>query len=767
MILNKLRATNILKYARLELTELPEKGQIAVSGPNESGKTAIVETICFALFGRTFSHGPEDIVKIIRWGESSCEVELEFTANDKKKYQIKRSLDHEGVHAAQLHRHGEPIATGPQTVHDTIVDLCRFDYPQYLDALYLAQMEISAPHSQSDTIKEIAGASELEATAQDLREEIAEHQQQIGAIEQEIKELQLQLNALDVGEQVLARIEGEKSALKEQIEHNRSEITGLETAIGDLQAAGAQLLDAGRQLASADLNTTLDKWREYAMRLTDSVSSVKTACESLETDNELCAGGKFTHWVSDFEDRLAAFEPVREHTDEYQQQLAALLGEPSRVALDHPSLLRQRAALNRRVFGARSKRTLASIAFYIVALLALGAWAGWWLMKPAAEAAYVGMVPDWLQHRVAWWNPDYLSWSQPAAMGLTALAALLFMWPMRAESRLRGLGSAIAHVDAQITHVRAQLATLETLGEKSLPAAMAALRELDQEAITQAAEAFQSGAGDVFHGEEALGDYQAELSDALQHAEADVSALREGIASRIGALNQSTEDAQHRLALCDEEVSAYEARKGDALTLEQEIEAQHAKITAHRDAIKLRQLAVKLTEDTCRNIYKRFNGVLIKYTGEVMPRLTEGRYSQVQIDDDLNVKVFSRDKNDFGELDEFSSGSQRQMLLAVRLAMAKALVEATEQHKQFIILDEPFAFFDRERIKHTLKALPEVDKRMNQIWIITQEFDQDHAFKLHVACSRDSDELRVGECANTRIFNAEHAKTQGSQRDLE
>ena len=60
MIINKIRAQNVLKYAELSI-DLAEKGLIAISGQNESGKSSIGETVCFGLFGRTFSIAPDEI----------------------------------------------------------------------------------------------------------------------------------------------------------------------------------------------------------------------------------------------------------------------------------------------------------------------------------------------------------------------------------------------------------------------------------------------------------------------------------------------------------------------------------------------------------------------------------------------------------------------------------------------------------------------------------------------------------------------------------
>ncbi len=54
MIILRIKAECLHRYRRLRLTDLPERGIIALSGDNESGKSAIGGIICFALFGRTF-----------------------------------------------------------------------------------------------------------------------------------------------------------------------------------------------------------------------------------------------------------------------------------------------------------------------------------------------------------------------------------------------------------------------------------------------------------------------------------------------------------------------------------------------------------------------------------------------------------------------------------------------------------------------------------------------------------------------------------------
>jgi exonuclease SbcC len=68
MIILRLEAERLHRYRVLRLADLPERGIIGLSGDNESGKSAIGEIICFALFGRTFALAGERIGKLVHWG---------------------------------------------------------------------------------------------------------------------------------------------------------------------------------------------------------------------------------------------------------------------------------------------------------------------------------------------------------------------------------------------------------------------------------------------------------------------------------------------------------------------------------------------------------------------------------------------------------------------------------------------------------------------------------------------------------------------------
>ena len=174
MIVNQLQAKNLFKYRTLQLTELPTRGVIAISGPNESGKTAIAEILCLALFGRTSLLTPEEVTKVIKWGEFRGSVTLRFTNSEGNSYTLLRHFDGDGNQSAQLCRSGEqtPLTRGAEAVTQAVAQLGGFTYERFIDSLYLAQRNTAAPQALQGTVKELAGVATLEKLSAEFAREI-------------------------------------------------------------------------------------------------------------------------------------------------------------------------------------------------------------------------------------------------------------------------------------------------------------------------------------------------------------------------------------------------------------------------------------------------------------------------------------------------------------------------------------------------------------------------------------------------------------------
>ena len=195
------------------------------------------------------------------------------------------------------------------------------------------------------------------------------------------------------------------------------------------------------------------------------------------------------------------------------------------------------------------------------------------------------------------------------------------------------------------------------------------------------------------------------------------------------------------IAVADSDPESPGMREAERL---EAIRDEHRETRREREhRIQVRDTGISLLESASRERSHRFNKEVRSLAGRALPSFTEDRYQHLQIDEYLSVRVFSNDKHDFMDFDEISSGTQRQIMLAVRLALSQELIHSTVGGAQFVFLDEPFAFFDEPRTLNTLHALPQLSDELAQIWIITQQLPEAARVDEHIRCSRDTENLRV------------------------
>jgi len=744
MIILSVHANNVLKYAKLELENIPERGKIAISGANEAGKTAIVETISFALFGRTFSNDLANITRTIRWGETLCSVTMNFIAAGNNRYTLTRSVDKTGMHSAELFLTGEdaPFATGPQAVQEEVIKVCGFDFEQYLDSLYLAQMEITSSASQAETIKGIAGANPIESIIVDLQEEIRSENDNIAAIEFEQERIRKQIDSLDVQENRLALIETEKQQLNDQIDLHKEEINNIQVTSTNIRESGTRIQEAGHSLTAAGQDISVQQWHAHLDSITGSVDNMREAVNTLEMETELRSGGGIKKYAEQLKADLASFDSIEEKSTQYRSQLSSQLGERGTVTDDGAlPLPKQQSRAKAHLFTQRLYRNTLQALLAVAFLVSLLTWVGWWLLGQFPDSSLAGVVSGWFNQTTSQWDAESLSSLRNLAIALSVSTLLIFFLMTRVISRIKKGTTGLLTLTQRLDAVRQQADLLDNITHKPLPEIAKGVEALDNKPLKESLLNFIDNKGATFLSEHSFAEHQKRLNTLLDENASLVASLRETIATQVGKLNHLNDEELEKINKLERELQLIHANQKEVADLETIINNMQPSLDEHKERIQVRETALGLALGACRNIYNHFNQVLSKYTAIVMPKLTEGRYKQIQIDDNLKVRVFSTEKNDFADLDELSSGTQRQIMLAVRLAISKALVEAGQQGKQFIILDEPFAFFDRERIRNTIKSLNDLDKNISQFWVLTQEFESTDDFELSIDCSRDNDEL--------------------------
>jgi len=627
MIITRISAENVLKYRQLELGDLPREGIIAISGQNESGKSTIGETVCFALFGRTFSLDEESIDRVIRWGETRCSVRLGFIAGG-VEYEIARYLDTEGNHGVRFYRAGDeehPIAKGVSAVDEELHGMLGYDYDEFIESFYLAQREITTPHPHSHAVKTMAGIAALERAAAELVKEAGQEQARIPDARVQIETVTGDIEALELEPELLGELERDESSARQAAAELRDGIDGLDA---DLQ--------------------------------------------------------------------------------EYTQALP-------------------------RLKSARAKKRLGGVAATLMLLAAAALGAAWYLFVRLPNSIHTAQLQQWLAHNAPWWSELHVD-----RLGLVALlvAAIgLLFWAIA-----RGYGKRQAAEAGRGEALAARLTTSGPAPTEQVSGATDELETVPLEIETGAMVAGDTPAATPASapgGEDEAGGSSEMKLQAIRRFSLPVSEATGLVEQAKQRLHGRLERWQVELARLGEAIAVERSRHAKAEVLQGVLDSLTDKLAEIERNIELREKADELLGGAARHVSHRFNRDLRELASTTLPLFTEQRYEHLQIDDDLNVQVFSSQKRDFMDLDEISSGTQRQIMLAVRLALSQELVNATSGDRQFVFLDEPFAFFDQERTRNAMTVLPALSDQITQIWVIAQAFPEGTACDLAIECSRD------------------------------
>ncbi len=158
----------------------------------------------------------------------------------------------------------------------------------------------------------------------------------------------------------------------------------------------------------------------------------------------------------------------------------------------------------------------------------------------------------------------------------------------------------------------------------------------------------------------------------------------------------------------------------EAIVLEEKmawLESKRNKLNHRLEVMKVTHQAMSQARESAHSF---LSPLLVEGMERALSPITGGRYQKVEVDpSDLSISVFSQDKGDFvlpeqlGE--ELSQGTLHQVYLSARLELISL---ACGDKRPPIIFDESFVYFDRERIT-SLKEVLEAASREHQILIFS------------------------------------------------
>ena len=284
----------ILKHITVEQFRLlhhvdlhfPQRGSILVQGPNESGKSALLESIYFALYGEPllFEQDKRSLDDLISYGASTASVTLTLTISD-SELSICRVLERgKGQHASvRVQRQGGseegPITRLGAANERILMELGRMDSNALRNSYLIEQkgldrLEKLRGTEREATVRKLLGLERLsrigeqfkvtphdervmEDTTQRLR--LAEIQERIPVLSQQLDSAEVALDVVAIAED-LEEISSQEADIAEQelaleqIATHRAELKSRQGRIQQLKRADAtlgEIITAYEEMAEA------------------------------------------------------------------------------------------------------------------------------------------------------------------------------------------------------------------------------------------------------------------------------------------------------------------------------------------------------------------------------------------------------------------------------------------------------------------------------------------------------------------------------------
>ncbi len=236
----------------------------------------------------------------------------------------------------------------------------------------------------------------------------------------------------------------------------------------------------------------------------------------------------------------------------------------------------------------------------------------------------------------------------------------------------------------------------------------------DSEGIMAVAEEHVRACAAAEKANEALEVAEAELSrarSALHEAEDALLHLGSGGGESpyLARVREEAAFLRRRLALTEGRLEAM----GDPMVTATELDALQSRKAELGEQYEALSLAIETLREANTELQQRFSPALGRRAGEIMARLTGGKYAELSFDRSLDATAKRSGDTIAHERAFLSEGTADQLYLALRLAICElALPEGCSCP---LVLDDALVNFDDERMGYALELLREIAKERQVI----------------------------------------------------
>ena len=731
------------------------EGISLITGLNESGKSTILDAILFALFGRMMrpSQKPSN-EEILSYGTGEAQVRLEFAIGD-VKYRIVREVHKTRPNKAQLY---ELAGDGRQKTLATTVNDTTSEVELLLGGITYNEIVASSVVAQKD----------LERL---IKQRLDDRRKVVNVF--------LNLDSFnrvqDQFDTERARIEGTTRnpgqltvererfhSLQEQLKKYKEAETQLSTVGEKLRSLREELADLENRFAATDtLYKTLNKYSEalilqqslrqeiqdksrLAENLQRQLEGISAQRSNLEiTRSDIDQFGELPEIENQLSQASAGLEEIKAleiKSAQLENSISNLRSKIAEKTMDDSSSKTSLGSISRPrhvwtyLVSTSALAAGALLSFFLglaLVAVALGTVATVSLLLLSRQIVALSQQADSARHEQERFASVQLvqSWENELTDAQKNASKIRNDMTSESTNFLDRLSS-ITRYTHKIKHTKDPKATFEIISS---------LLDTDRQALqalNAKAKLLEQRLDEEPQVKERLGLIQIEISQVEQKLElAQPPDLQEGIQFSEPLL-QETGDTRDSLK---EAVSRNKAQIEDSVSrqlelrqlieenidLEDQVQTQAKKVMLLEKDCAVVKFSVRGLEQTSESLRNRVKPQVERHMGLILPAITSGRYKAVQLDEDYTVRVFDPEAGEFKAKEVFSGGTEDQLLLAMRLAFALALIPQAKGHNpEFLFLDEPLGSSDRIRREGILTLLrQELAQNFKQIFLISHVGD--------------------------------------------
>jgi len=775
MLLKTLALRNYRKYKEAFI-EFPD-GVIGIIGLNGVGKTTLVEAIGWVLFGHVAARTTKELIK--REGASAhepCSVALDFELEGDRYSVVREMTGKNLVPKASLMVNGKLITTNADEVSAAIQEKIGMDHLAFFTSVFARQKELNAlsvmkAAERKKLVLRMLGIERIEQGIQAIREDKRGKEKLIEgikaatvdqagrkkidvlltaqtdlertqqALEPIIRELvavtarkEVQVTAARAAWEAATRVYEQYVALNTQLSERRRDVANTVKRREEKEQELAALLRKQQRL-----ETIADQERTYYQQRAkkDELDQLR---EQYQRKSEL--ERQAARIVTELQKRTEKLITVRAQRPEFEgteEQLAAVKRELEAVQRQKDHLHTSLGSLKSQVL--QSKKEIDEQTKKKARIEDLGPESDCPLCDRVLGAHYEILLAklqeelDRRSHELQSVFKEYKG-EKERLSSIQGDEAVLTQQNAALEQRItamRALDSQIAHEEHEVAQWREELAAVQTDLEslrdiafdpaayKAVIASLANLEAAYHEILGLRAETARLE--EVRKNLQTLHELELTVAADIREVERQIAALafekREYEETKGSYEREQEELTELKLKLAGKR-SEWEAIHRDTERLLAEIvEQQRLQVEKEKEEREIMYLSEleKLLNDFKLYMVGRIRPMLSEYASELLRRLTDGKYSTMELDE--NYDIFVYDEGTAYELNRFSGGEEDLANLCLRLAISAVVTERSAIQTNFIILDEIFGSQDAYRKRNIMQALNALSKKYRQILLIT------------------------------------------------